>query len=260
MSWHHLERSKRNILIPLFSEHKASCLVNTILEGHAGEAVVDDMNAPSIAMLAYADVVIFGGDARHPQAIKLAQQLPEERAVLPCSDEWHRLLAEVFGHLLVPIERFSFTDERLDTDHLNQLALRVPEGYEIQAIDLAMAHLIVADPSLISPDHVRNFDTPEDFVQRGFGFCALHNGSIVAGVSTYAACSTGIEIQVNTQESYRGHGLATALSARLILQARERGLAAPWDAANEASAKLAKKLGYTSAGTWTAWVRIPSGN
>jgi len=258
MNWHRLERSKRNVLIPLFSEHKASCLISTVLEGHAGLALVDDKAVPSLAMLTYADVVIFGGDAGHPQASKLVQQLPEERAVLSCSDGWHRLLAEAFGDLLVPIERFAFTDGTLDRDHLRQLARMIPAGYDIQPIDLAMAQTIIANPSLISPDHVRNFDSPNDFMRRGFGFCALHNGVIVAGASTYAVCNAGIEIQVNTQESHRGHGLATVLSARLILQALEHGLTAPWDAANEASANLAKKLGYTPTGTWTAWVRIPA--
>ena len=257
MEWHLLERAERAVLVPMFEAKRAGFLVDTILEGHAGTAMVDDRETPNVAMLSYADVVVLDGDAEHPKARALAELLPEERAVLPSSGAWHNLLADVWGERYVPIERFAFTHENLDEEHLHALAAAVPEGYEIQPIDLAMASAIAADPDLISPDHVRNFGTPQDFIDLGFGFCALKDGAIVAGASTYAVSNTGIEIQVNTQEAHRGRGLATVLSARLILEAWERGLIAPWDAANEASAALAVKLGYTAAGTWIAWLLIP---
>lgn len=257
MDWHLLDRSERGVLASMFDKKRAGFLVDTVLEGHAGTAMVDDKKAPNVAMLSYADVVVFHGDAEHPKARALAELLPEERAVLPSSEAWHSLLAEVWGQRYVPIERFAFTHEQLDEAHLRDLASAVPEGYTIHPIDLATATTIATDPDLISPDHVRNFGTPQDFMDRGFGFCATKDGAIVAGASTYAVCSKGIEIQVNTQEAHRGRGLATVLSARLILEAWKRGLTAPWDAANEASAALAVKLGYTPAGTWIAWLLIP---
>lgn len=257
MDWHLLDRSERASLASMFEAKRAGFLVDTILEGHAGMAMVDDKDSPNVAMLSYADVVVFEGDAGHPKARALAELLPEERAVLPSSGAWHSLLVDVWGERYVPIERFAFTYENLSAVHLQTLAERVPEGYEIQPIDLDMAETIAADPNLISPDHVRNFGTPQDFMDRGFGFCATNDGAIVAGASTYAVCSKGIEIQVNTQEAHRGRGLATVLSARLILEAWDRGLTASWDAANESSAALAGKLGYTPAGTWIAWLLIP---
>ena len=47
-------------------------------------------------------------------------------------------------------------------------------------------------------------------------------------------------------------GLATALSASLIVESLSRGLEPHWDAANPESCKLALKLGYTSAGSYVA--------
>ena len=257
MDWHLLNRSERGVLAPMFETGQDGFIVDTILEGHAGTALVDNKDEPRIAMIAYADLVAFGGDAEHPRARALAEQVPVERAILPTPGGWQDLLAEIHGERLVPIERFAFTHERLDDDHLRALAKRVPEGYAIEPIDLDTATTIAADPDLISPDHVRNFGSPQAFMDRGFGFCAFKDGVIVAGASTYTVCNRGIEIQVNTQEAHRGRGLATVLSARLILEARRRGLIAPWDAANQTSAALAVKLGYTPAGTWTAWLLIP---
>ena len=257
MDWHLLDRSERSALAPMFETEQDDFIVDTILEGHAGTALVDDKDEPQIAMIAYADLVAFGGDAQHPRARALAEQLPVERAILPTPGGWQDLLAEIHGERLVPIERYAFSHERLDEEHLRALAEQVPAGYEIRPIDLSLAETIAADPDLISSDHVRNFGSRQAFMDRGFGFCATKDGAIVAGASTYTVCNSGIEIQVNTQEAHRGQGLATVLSARLILEAWERGLVAPWDAANETSAALAVKLGYTPAGTWTAWLLIP---
>lgn len=258
MSWNHLKRWERSVLAPLFADHRASFLIDAVVEGHLGDAMVDDPASPNVAMLVYADVAVFGGDAGHPRARRLAEQLPEERAVLPSSEAWHAVLTDVHGDLLVPIERFAFSDKALDAVRLRQLASNVPTGYEVRRIDERIAELIVADPSLISPDHVRHFDSPVDFVERGIGYCAVQDGVIVAGASSYAICDAGIEVQVNTHESHRGNGLATVLSARLIAEVLDQGLAAHWDAANEISSRLAVKLGYTPTSIYVAWVRIPA--
>ena len=45
-------------------------------------------------------------------------------------------------------------------------------------------------------------------------------------------------------------------SARLLLHSLERGLDPGWDAANEVSVGLAKKLGYTFQGKYTMFVVV----
>lgn len=257
MAWWKLGRSRRAVLAAMFADHRPSFLIDTVVEGWLGTAVADDKASPAVAMLRYADIVVFGGDAADPMARELAEQLPVERAVLPSPQPWMELLAEVHGNRLLPIDRHAFTDESLNPDHLRALARQVPDGLEVRRIDLPLARRIAADPSLLSPDHVCNFDSPQDFVDRGIGFCMLKDGAIVAGASSYAVCNRGIEIQVNTHEAFRGRGLATVASATLIAHTLESGLAAHWDAANVISSHLAQKLGYTPAGTYQVWVRIP---
>ncbi len=55
---------------------------------------------------------------------------------------------------------------------------------------------------------------------------------------------SGIEIEVATNYNHRRKGLATIVSAALILDCLEKEIYPNWDAANTTSAKLAEKLGY----------------
>ncbi|TKI92441.1 GNAT family N-acetyltransferase, partial [Bacillus cereus] len=60
----------------------------------------------------------------------------------------------------------------------------------------------------------------------------------------YSIYNDGIEIEVATDHNHRREGLATVVSAALILDCLENGKYPNWDAANTTSAKLAEKLGY----------------
>lgn len=259
---HWIEPVKRGILAPLFADHKPSMLISSVLEGHLGTALADEEMAPHMARLAYADVVIFGGDIQHLTArqLKLARELvetaPMEKGILPSPGGWYDLLRAVHGKRIVPVERYAFSAEALNLEHLRDLQASMPSGYELRRIDLNLAQQIVGDPDLISPDHVCNFESPEDFVARGIGFCALRDGRIVSGASSYAICNRGIEVQVNTHTDHQNRGLATAASAALLVYCLEHKLEVNWDAANLTSARLAERLGYTPRGVYEMLVRI----
>jgi GNAT superfamily N-acetyltransferase len=250
-----IEPAKRASLAPLFANHRPSFLIDTVLEGHAGTALADDANDPHVAQLAYADIIIYGGDARHPLAQELAKALPLHKGVLPAPGGWRDLLSLAHGECLVAIERFAFSCEKLNIEQLCSLR-QAPEGFCIKRIDLGLARQIAADSDLISEDHVRNFNSPQDFCRRGVGFCVLHRDRIVSGASSYATCHRGIELQVNTHPDFRQRGLATMVSAALLTHCLERGIEAHWDAGNPTSARLAEKLGYTLAGTYEMLLRI----
>ncbi|MBN1660539.1 MAG: GNAT family N-acetyltransferase [Anaerolineae bacterium] len=261
-------REHRGALALLFAEHPPTFLIDTVLEGHAGMAWADDAREPHAAMLAYADVVIYGGDATHPVARRLVRKLPIYKGMLPSPGGWRTLVKGVYGTRVVAIERYAFSDRGLDLAHLHALAQRVPAGFEVRPIDLDLAERIVSELDAVAEDqgvsqdhsviedHVRNFDSPADFVARGAGFVVMRGDEIVAAASSYAACNRGIEVQVNTAEAYRRRGLATAVSARLIADCLASGLEVHWDAANEESAALAKKLGYTPAGSYEMLLRV----
>ena len=88
------------------------------------------------------------------------------------------------------------------------------------------------------------FGSPEEFIERGIGFCVTHRGRIVSAATSFAICSRGIEVQISTSSPYRRRGLATATAVALALCCLDRGLEPHWDAGNPISMMLARKLGY----------------
>jgi GNAT superfamily N-acetyltransferase len=240
----HIEPGKRKKLAGLFADHRPSFIIDCVLEGHLGTAMADDENMPKVVQLAFADIVVFGGDPEHPVALELVKRLPENKIVLPSPPGWSDLLLQVHGGGLMKLIRFAFSSRMLDVLHLRSLIKTLPEDYRVERIDVDLAQLIYQDPSIVSEDHVRNFNSPEDFVQRGIGFCALKDDRIVSTASSYAFCDKGIEVQINTHPDFRGKGLATVVSAVLLVYCLEHGIEPHWDAGNEISIRLAEKLGY----------------
>jgi RimJ/RimL family protein N-acetyltransferase len=161
------------------------------------------------------------------------------------------LVQEVHAGRLIDMPRYAFTSEKLDIEHLRRLGSQIPQGYRIESMDLDLAQQLAGERSEFASDHMLNFDSPEDFIERGFGFCILDGDEIVSVATTFAICDKGIEIQINTREEHQGKRLATVVAAHLLVYSLERNLDPNWDAANESSVGLAKKLGYTPQGTYS---------
>ena len=105
----------------------------------------------------------------------------------------------------------------------------------------------VFDQCLLNPltcDFVSCFESKEQYLELGRGMVLLKNGRIVSGASSYTRYKEGIEIEVDTVSEERRKGLATIVSAALILLCLEEGLYPSWDAQNILSVHLAEKLGY----------------
>lgn len=121
-------------------------------------------------------------------------------------------------------------------------------------MDVALAKQLAERKNGFAAAHGVNFDSPEDFIARGFGYCALDGSKLACIGSSFVVCQRGVEIQIDTQENYRGRGLATAVAAAMIIHCLENNLIPGWDAATPISAGLAGKLGYTPQGEYSMLV------
>jgi hypothetical protein len=252
--------NNREKLVKFFRGFQWNYLPDAVLDGYMGCALADDEDSPSVAVLEYAKIGLYivGGDAGHPAARQFLEQLPLPVGLIFASAGWAQLLQEVHAGKLLEMPRYAFTSERLDGEQLRKLAFLIPDGYHIKQMDLGLAQRIAGEKSGFTVDHLLNFTSPEDFIERGFGYCILHRDKIACIATTFAICKKGIEIQINTREKYQGKGLATVAAAQLILHSMQNNLDPNWDAENEISARLAKKLGYTPQGTYTMVVVFKS--
>jgi GNAT superfamily N-acetyltransferase len=244
--------SERVRLAPLFEGYKWNYLPDAILEGTMGRALADDDAELKVAVLEAPrlKLSIPAGDPQHPLAQAYLDALRGPWALVLASPGWQELAVRRHAGKLVTTQRFAFTSERLDAGRLRELGSRVPGGYRLERMDLTLARKLAGERSEFSADHLLAFASPEEFLERGFGFCLLAGDQIVSAATTFAVCRRGIEIQINTREKHQHRGLATAVAAHLLLHSLRLGLDPNWDAANRASVCLAQKLGYTPQGNY----------
>jgi RimJ/RimL family protein N-acetyltransferase len=85
------------------------------------------------------------------------------------------------------------------------------------------------------------------------GFGIEHEGRFVAGCSSFAISPHSLEFEIQTHPDYRQRGLATAAASAMIEYCLDHGLEPCWDAHNEISAALARKLGFVEPRPYTAY-------
>ena len=126
----------------------------------------------------------------------------------------------------------------------NYAAASIHKEYHIEPIDEYYYSTVQNDAW--SKDFTANYPDYETFQRLGFGFLVIETatGTIAAGASSFSSSLDSIEIDIATNPAYRKRGLATAISARMVLECIRRGKYPSWDAANMISVRIAEKIGY----------------
>lgn len=238
-----IEADRRRIVAPLFSKNRYDrVVIDSVLEGHFGMAYADCEIQPSVARLDSGAFTMLGGDPQAPAAIHLVRHSPVY-FVTPENKGWRRLLREEFGSR-ISLRTFTIcSPHSLDRDRLTRLAQQIPAGFELRRIDEPLARRLPSD--MANPYFLESFHSVEDFLQRGIGYCILYQGRVVSTVTSTAASTAAIDIDIETAPDFRRRGLATVVGAKVVLYCLENGLEPQWMAENRLSEQLARKLGYT---------------
>jgi GNAT superfamily N-acetyltransferase len=251
---HELELNKANRLrlAEAFRHNKrVDYSIDCIIEGQLGRALVDDPARPTAYAINIGPFWYFAGDADSPGGRALLAEYPPYNLLMPSPPAWVAAAREIFGDRLVTSPRYSFAAESLSEAHLSALLDASPHRDYVARVDPAL---------LVHPDNyvdIADFDSADDYLERAVAY-TMRDGERLAGAA-YAqlVCSRGIEVSIFIGEPYRQRGIATALSAALLLECVRRGPRPNWDAANLESCGLAEKLGYTPAGTYESYYYPP---
>lgn len=137
----------------------------------------------------------------------------------------------------IEIERRYFFE--YDQSYNEPLAL--PNNCEIKVID---SELISKIHGRITPYF--SWSSAEDFLSKGKGYCVVINDTVAAWAFSAAISDEEIDIGVETNENYRGMGLATIVSVAMINYILAENKKPVWacHSQNTASTKLAKKIGF----------------
>jgi len=233
-----------------FSEPHDS-LIYTITEGIKGKAYGAGEPVKCV-YLHFGYFSFVAGDAKSKEAQELVGAIRElirgeEKAVVSYEDGWEQLLLKAYpGARLKERSMMEIPPQGLDRDEINRLLETYEQGaygdYRLQAIDHRLYCILKVEKW--ADGMVTNFDSYEEFEDHGFGYVMCDGDVPVSGCSVYSYYSTGVEIQVDTKEEYRGRGLAKLASAAMMQECMRRNLRPSWDAANPTSRTIAGHMGF----------------
>lgn len=228
----------------LFEGHQDTMLA-ACLQGVMGEVYVDDQEKPTSAIAVVGDFARLGGQPSESLLRAFTEKRGPSYLILVGSDQgWNRLIEKVFGSKAKAFTRYALkkNEHSFNEAVLQSTVQALKEGYVLKPIDEQLYHQCLSQSW--SKDLVSLFPSYELYAEHGLGFCALKDGSVVSGASSYYYYPGGIEIEVDTHPEQRRQGLAAACAAKLILTCLQKGLFPSWDAHTKASLQLALRLGY----------------
>lgn len=126
--------------------------------------------------------------------------------------------------------------------------LAIPDGYQLIPID---AQLFVKYRDTMDKTYENLWNSEHEYLQKAFGFCVQSKGEFVSVCNTFFIGGGLIAPDIFTLENHRGIGLATTVCKSYIRKCIALELTPYWDcdAGNDASNKLAQRLGFSKIGT-----------
>ena len=253
-----LDRTAYAQVTPLFQDRDVHLDIEAVLCGDcAGTVYVDDVNHPRTACVVSGDGYYLDGATDHTafNAALNAQFPRDEYFVLYCdSDRWagdlDDLLIQTYA---VPAGRSHL---RLGELTMPDWQDRVPDGYELRAIDRNLLSSGLDGTDDLVEGILATWRSVELFLEKGFGTCVVHDGEVVSHCSADYCIDDRCEVGVGTSWGHRRKGLATLSAAATVSQAVDRGLAVGWHcwSNNVGSLGVAGKVGFRLACTFDVFI------
>jgi RimJ/RimL family protein N-acetyltransferase len=247
---------------PLFASLNYHLVIFSIIEGNSpGRVYVDDVDHPQSAFVwdkVEAGFYLAGredNDAFNEALNKCilteiaveAKQFPSciEFVMNYFPDTWESKLNVVLRDTF-PMKHYRqhFTLKQLKVDWKAQ----IPDGFVMTQVD----EELLTRTQLKNIDHVTrwvrgNWQSVENFIKKGFGFCLLHENDIVSWCIADFVAGNDYEMGIHTDEDYLRRGFATLTAAAAVDYCLANGVEnIGWHcwSSNVASAATAKKVGF----------------
>lgn len=229
--------------------------IDSVIEGQMGRAFTDDAAGPTTFKLQIGPFCYFAGKFESAGAIDMLKHLEPYSLIMVCPERAIDIARELHGERLIRLPRYSFSSEKISLEHVCDLLNASSFRSRISRIDKKLLEDVSGQP-----DHfldISCYETAEDFLARGFGYCQTENDKLTAVAYASLVSNTSIEVSIYVEPEYRRRGVATALACALIRDCLERNIDPHWDAANIESCTLAEKLGYVQSGIYDAFYIRP---
>ena len=139
-------------------------------------------------------------------------------------------------------ERVRFEFRKEHASYLDEAA-KFPDGFQLQAMT---PDLLASSEKFALKLESRFWSSADDFIAHGLGVCLVKDGEVVSLCYAAAVADGLAEVDVVTDEKFRGHGLATIVAQEFNRRCLRNGINPTWDCFdyNTGSMKLAERLGF----------------
>lgn len=241
----------QSVLNTLSAQHVA---VAAVLDGALeGDVWVNDKVDPTVALVANGDAFYLAGDPdRGSESFADLNRGIPAWAYLFVDDPWGGLLDRVWSNPFArphPRIRFGLPDGARPEP------AALPDGFRLAAIDRALLEEAPGNVETVT-DLFEDWRSADDFLEKGVGFCILHNGDIVSHCATDSVSGVRCELGVGTEPEFRRLGLGWAAASATISRCVDRGIhGIEWQthASNRGSISIAKTLGLVETGRHFAY-------
>lgn len=241
--------NKSNITCPTF--------VYSIMDGYIQGTVYADSKSPKSVLIGTNSGIYFvGGEVDNLDFNKFLFELYRHRknnklrfSLFSTSEKWNCAIMNQLKDEIKQLSRFSFehTDKEID----RKVALS--SEYTIEKINKE----IIKKSLEFNEDYYKEYwGSTSNFIEKGFGFCILHNEKVISECSAIFSSQEFAEIDIITHKDYRGKGLAAITATAFIEFCLESGIIPKWDCdvSNDSSIKLAGKLGFVTPVNYSIFV------
>jgi len=234
----------------------------SVFEGNStGRIFVNNMKNPTTAIMHFGkSSLIFMGDSNDipfNQSLKLFFQealFPQIKDIsenkffsIYCDNKWEEKISHFFKNLL-PIKRRFYQFNKLKVKDWRD---KLPDDFSIRVIDkdlLSSSKHENTNPILSWIEGC--WITEDNFHNKGFGFCIIHNEFEIASVclsNYYSENQNRCEIGIYTEKKFQKQGLAKILTSEMVDYCLNRKIKSiEWHTREEtvASVRIAEAVGF----------------
>ncbi len=159
--------------------------------------------------------------------------------------EWENTLEGIFHNRdIYKSKQFVYKYKNLKERTLGEIPLH--SDYSVKTVNHELLNSNFANLDFIRSVILEWWDSEEDFLEKGIGFCILHGQEIVSSCISSFVTENSMEPFIVTLENYRKKGLAKKAASEFLKYCKNNGYEHDWDCMEEnfGSRALAESLGY----------------
>jgi len=165
------------------------------------------------------------------------------------SQDWIVKLDDTLGDNAAKLSRQVFQWNYLYLSSISKWSRMLPKGFELKKMDADLFEKYIRE---MDSSYADLWETSNNFLENGFGFCILKDNEFVSVCNTYYVRDGSAEIDIVTKNEFRKQGFALIACSEFIKYCVNNSIKPIWDCddGNENSKKLAEKLGFKSEETY----------